>query len=133
MSSIANGSVQIQTSSESQFATPSWLGEVAVMASHLRTQGILNKICERMHFARRHQRRACLRLHRQHLEVQMEPALKRTASSAPTISRAQRAHYRLSWGERLARNARTETAERITLTLFGIPDRLATFLGLTTA
>ena len=83
---------------------------------------------------RRHQRHACLRLHRQHLEVQIEPPLSRTsASSPPTISRAERAHYRLSWEERLARNARTEAAERITLTLFGIPDRLATFLGLATA
>src|SRR5581483_11256239 len=80
---------------------------------------------------RRHQRHACLRLHRQRLEVQMEPVLKRTAaSSPPTISRAKLAHYRLSWDERLARNARTEAAERITLTLFGLPDRLATFLGL---
>lgn len=83
---------------------------------------------------RRHQRHACLRLHRQHLEVQMEPALKGTAAScSPTISRAKRAHYRLSWDERLARNARTEAAERITLTLFGTPDRLAAFLGLATA
>jgi hypothetical protein len=82
---------------------------------------------------RRHQRLACLRLHRQHLEIQMEPVLPRTgASSPPTISRAQRAHSRLSWDERLARTARTEAAERITLTLFGIPDRLATFLGLHT-
>jgi hypothetical protein len=82
---------------------------------------------------RRHQRHACLRLHRQHLEIQMEPTLKRTSASAsPTISRAERAHSRLSWDERLARNARTEAAGRITLTLFGIPDRLATFLGLTT-
>lgn len=83
---------------------------------------------------RRHQRHACLRLHRQSLSVQMEPALPKTsASSPPTISRAQRAHYRLSWDERLARNARTEAAERITLTLFAIPDRLATFLGLAIA
>jgi hypothetical protein len=82
---------------------------------------------------RRHQRHACLRLHRQSLSVQVEPPLKRTAAACPpTISRAQRAHYRLSWDERLARNARTDAAERITLTLFGIPDRLATFLGLTT-
>jgi hypothetical protein len=83
---------------------------------------------------RRHQRHACLRLHRQHLEIQMKPALPRTsASSSPPISRAERAHYRLSWDERLARNARTEEAERIVLTLFGIPDRVAAFLGLTTA
>jgi hypothetical protein len=83
---------------------------------------------------RRHQRRACMRLHRQHLDIQLEQVLKRTtASSPPTISRAQRAHYRLSWDERLARNAQTDQAERITLTLFGIPTRLVTFLGLATA
>lgn len=85
-------------------------------------------------WSRRHQRRACIRLHRQHLEFQAEPALPRTdASFPPTISRAKLAHSRLSWGERLARNARTDEGERITLTLFGIPDRLATFLGLAMA
>lgn len=82
---------------------------------------------------RRHQRQACLRLHRQHLEVQMEPAFPTTpASSHPMCSRAQRAHYRLSWDERLARNARDAPADRITLILFGIPQPLATFLGLPT-
>jgi hypothetical protein len=85
-------------------------------------------------WSRRHQRRACIRLHRQHLDLQVEPALPRTdAFSPPTISRAKLAHYRLSWDERLARNARAETAERISLTLFGISERLATFLGLPTA
>jgi hypothetical protein len=84
-------------------------------------------------WSRRHQRRACIRLHRQHLDLQTEPAAPPTPTvSPPTISRAERAHSRLSWDERLARNARTEAAGRITLTLFGIPDRLATFLGLTT-
>jgi hypothetical protein len=53
MISIADGSVGIQTSAESQPATPSWLGEVALVASHLQKQGILNKICERVRFARR--------------------------------------------------------------------------------
>ena len=53
MSSIADGSVCIQTSAETQAATPSWLGEVALVASHLQKQGILNKISERMRFARR--------------------------------------------------------------------------------
>ena len=85
-------------------------------------------------WSRRHQRRACLRLHRQRLEIQMESPLSQTiASSSPMISRAERAHYRSSWDERLARNARDATTERITLTLFGIPTRLATFLGLATA
>lgn len=83
---------------------------------------------------RQHQRHACLRLHRQHLEVQVEPVFPRTsASSSPPISRAERVHYRLSWAERLARNARTDQADRITLTFFGIPERVATFLGLATA
>lgn len=50
---IADGSLRIQTSSDSQFATPSWLGEVALVAAHLRNQGILNKIGERVRFARR--------------------------------------------------------------------------------
>src|SRR5438270_117474 len=85
-------------------------------------------------WSRRHQRRACIRLHRQHLDLQMEPALPRISASSPAmISRAERAHYRLSWAERLARNAQTNQAERITLTLFGIPDRLVAFLGSATA
>jgi len=53
MISIADGSVHIQTSSEAQFAIPPWLGEVALVASHLQKQGILNKIDERVRFARR--------------------------------------------------------------------------------
>ena len=53
MISIADGSIHIQTSSALQFATPSWLGEVALVASHLQKQGILTKICERVRFARR--------------------------------------------------------------------------------
>ncbi len=53
MRSIADGSVQIQSSSEVPFATPSWLGEVALGASHLRKQGLLTKVSERVRFARR--------------------------------------------------------------------------------
>lgn len=53
MISIADGSLHIQTASETQFATPSWLGEVALVASHLQKQGIPSKISERVRFARR--------------------------------------------------------------------------------
>lgn len=82
---------------------------------------------------RRHQRQACMHLHRQRLDIQREPGLSLPPiASPPTISRAERAHYRLSWEERLVRNARRFAAERIILTLFGIPERLATFLGLAT-
>ena len=48
-----DGSVQIQTLAEAQPVIPSWLGEVALVASHLQKQGILNKIGERVRFARR--------------------------------------------------------------------------------
>ncbi len=53
MNSIADGSVIIQTSSQSVPSTPPWFGEVALMAQHLRKQGILSAICERVRFARR--------------------------------------------------------------------------------
>src|SRR2546427_762774 len=53
MTSIADGSVIIQTSAESVASTPSWFGEVALMAAHLRKQNVLTKIDEGVRFARR--------------------------------------------------------------------------------
>src|SRR5258708_38602351 len=53
MNSIADGSVIIQTSCEAVPSTPSWFGEVALIVEHLRKQGVLIKICERVRFARR--------------------------------------------------------------------------------
>ena len=53
MTSIANGSVIIQSTSESVPSTPSWFGEVALMAAYLRRHGVLTKISERVRFARR--------------------------------------------------------------------------------
>ncbi len=53
MTSIADGAVHIQTSTESVPSPPSWFGEVALMAAHLRKQGVLSKISERVRFARR--------------------------------------------------------------------------------
>ncbi len=52
MTSIANGSVSIQTFSESVPSTPSWLGEVALITHYLRSQGVLSAIAERVRFAR---------------------------------------------------------------------------------
>src|SRR5947207_7133086 len=54
MTSIADGSVNIQTTSESNLATPCWFGEAVLMTAHLRKHGILSKISERVRFARRH-------------------------------------------------------------------------------
>jgi hypothetical protein len=82
---------------------------------------------------RRHQRQACLHLHRQRLDIQIEPVLPPTPPVfPPTVSRAERVHYRLSWDARLARNARTARAGQLTIKLFGIPERLASWLGLAT-
>jgi hypothetical protein len=53
MTSIADGSVRIQISSESVLSTPSWFGEVTVMAAYLRKHDVLTKISERVRFARR--------------------------------------------------------------------------------
>jgi hypothetical protein len=48
MTSIADGSVSIQTSAQSIPSTPSWFGEVVLMAAHLRKHGVLTKISERV-------------------------------------------------------------------------------------
>src|SRR2546421_9806149 len=53
MTSIADGSVIIQTSADFVPSTPSWFGEVVLMAAHLRQHGVLSKISERVRFARR--------------------------------------------------------------------------------
>jgi hypothetical protein len=53
MHSMADGSVLLQTSSRSVSSTPSWFGEVALHVEHLRKQGVLAAIGERVRFARR--------------------------------------------------------------------------------
>lgn len=53
MNSMMDSTVIIQTSSYSVPSTPSWFGEVVVIAQSLRRRGVLEKICERIHFARR--------------------------------------------------------------------------------
>lgn len=53
MTSIADGSVSIQTSAESVFSTPSWFGEVVLIAKYLQKHGVLAKISEQVRFARK--------------------------------------------------------------------------------
>src|SRR5229473_3097496 len=53
MTSIADSLVIIQTSSESVPSPPCWLGEVVLLVEHLRKQGVLAAIDERVRFARR--------------------------------------------------------------------------------
>src|SRR2546430_3711978 len=53
MTSIADGSMHIQTSAESVPSPPSWFGEVVLMTAHLRKHNVLAKISERVRFTRR--------------------------------------------------------------------------------
>ena len=53
MTSIADGSVKIQTSSESNPSPPAWFGEVVLLSGYLRKHGVLSKISERVRFVRR--------------------------------------------------------------------------------
>jgi hypothetical protein len=58
------------------------------------------------------------------------PTEKQTAgTNVSVITRAQRAHWRLSWEQRLARNARPATAPPLTLTIHGLPATFATVYG----
>jgi hypothetical protein len=83
-------------------------------------------------WSRRQHRRACMQLVRdQRVEVHRSQTLQGAPAVGPLIlSRAQRAHYRLPWGERQTRNACAPSVGR--LTLFGVPDVFAAFLGLPT-
>jgi hypothetical protein len=86
-------------------------------------------------WSRRRHRRACKQLLRcQHMEIQMEQDLSARPSLATVpISRAQRTHYRLDFQERLARNMRISTMNKVTIKLFWVPEDFATSLGLATA
>jgi hypothetical protein len=53
LSALASSHVSIQTTASSVPSTPPWLGEVTLIVAYLCKQGILNKISERVHFARR--------------------------------------------------------------------------------
>lgn len=82
-------------------------------------------------WSRREQRHACMQVvrHQQITVVVSAPPQAPSGTAPVVLSRAQRAHCRLSWQERLARNARGPTAVPLTLTLHGLPDQFAAFLG----
>jgi hypothetical protein len=71
-------------------------------------------------------------LRRQRVEVYLEPTLQPSPVTPSPYSRAQRAHHRLPWAERLARNARAPTTDWVMIRLCGVLDSFATWLGLAT-
>ena len=83
-------------------------------------------------WSRREHRCACLQLVRhQRIEVSLPPPAAVSPRTANVIlSRAQRAHSRLSWATRLARNGRPPAAGQITIKLFGVPEGFAESIGL---
>ena len=67
----------------------------------------------------------------QHLEVRQAQGPPGQSSPGPVIlSRAQRAHFRLSWAERLTRNVSVPANGPVSSKLFAVPDQFADFLGL---
>ena len=86
-------------------------------------------------WSRRRHRRACMHLLRdQRLEIEIaSPPCADPPIPVSPLSRAQRAHSRLGFPERLARNARAPDAARVTINLSGVPERFALLLGLATA
>jgi hypothetical protein len=83
---------------------------------------------------RRSHRRALMKLLR-HQRVDLglaDPSPPNQLSLARPLSRTQRAHWRLSWAQRLARNARTSAAPPISIMLFGLPKAFAEAIGLKT-
>ena len=55
-----------------------------------------------------------------------EPPL---VTSEPVMTRTQRAHWRLSWNERLTRNARPPTLPALTITIHGLAATFAHSFG----
>ncbi len=80
---------------------------------------------------RSHRRELVKLLARQRVDIRVaDTSPPAQPPPARPFSRAQRAHYRLSWAQRLARNAGSKRSPSIELHLFGIPTAFATSLGL---
>ncbi len=83
---------------------------------------------------RSHRREWVKLLHHQRIDVHLaETVPPPQPPPVRPLSRAERAHWRLSWAERLACNARRSAAPDVSITLFGIPDAFAASLGFQTA
>jgi len=63
--------------------------------------------------------------------ITVPPLLPPSPPPSPQVlTRAQRAHARLSWLERLARNRLTSPSTRFRITLFGVAPHVAAYLNL---
>src|SRR6266487_455462 len=78
-------------------------------------------------------RRAWIEWQRSHLVTVQVPSISPPLSTPSLLSRAQRAHWRLAWQQRFARNARPPTALPIEMTIYGLSPEFAQTLGLRVA
>ena len=84
-------------------------------------------------WSRRIHRRTCMQLLRhQQVMVQVESKAPTLAATSTSLLRAERAHTRLSWETRLARNAYLSGERQVPIKLCGVPEHRATSLGLVT-
>jgi hypothetical protein len=60
--------------------------------------------------------------------AQLSPSLAKTPAKK-ILTRAERPHWRLSWDQRLARNARPPDAPRVVVTLHGLPATFASYFS----
>ncbi len=68
-----------------------------------------------------------------HLVTVQAPPVSPPPSTPSPLSRAERAHWRMTWQQRLARNARPPTAPPIKMTVYGLSAVFAQALGLRVA
>jgi hypothetical protein len=78
-------------------------------------------------------RRAWIGWQRSHLVTVQVPPIAPPLCTPSLLSRAQRAHWRLTRPQRLACNARPPTALPIEMTIYGLSSEFAHILGLQTA
>ena len=69
----------------------------------------------------------------QRIEIRLTPLLSAPPSAPVWFTRAERAHWRRSWSQRLACNAASSLSPSVHITVFGIPAGFAQFLGLAIA
>ncbi len=84
-------------------------------------------------WSRSQPRRAWIRGPRSHLVTVEAPSVSPPPSTPSSFSRAERAHWRLSWQQRLARNARSPSAPPVEITVYGLSPVFAQALGLRVA
>jgi hypothetical protein len=81
-------------------------------------------------WSRAQPRRAWMRWQRSHLVTVQAPSVSPLVSPPSVLSRALRAHWRMTWPQRLARNERPKSAPPVKITVYGLSPVFAQMLGL---